>query len=215
MRRRSIFCFIAATMGLAVLALPHPILAAETIENAEPFIRSLTDQAIATLSDQSLDASARRENMIRMLDESFALDSIGRWVLGRYRSRATAEQEAEYLRLFRLSVIAFMTTTLRKYSGENMIFTGSLEDGPGGTMVVSRIKQTGGRPFEIIWRIQQTDSGLKIVDVLAGGLSLAKTRRDDYASTIRRVGGDMDAFLEILRGKLEPANDASVSSSGG
>ncbi|MEQ8369178.1 MAG: ABC transporter substrate-binding protein, partial [Alphaproteobacteria bacterium] len=84
-----------------------------------------------------------------------------------------------------------------------LVITGALEDGPEGAMVVSRIDQSGGRPFEIIWRIRQTNNGLRIVDVLAGGLSLAKTRRDDYASTIRRVNGDLDAFIDILRRQYE------------
>ncbi|MEQ9350282.1 MAG: ABC transporter substrate-binding protein, partial [Alphaproteobacteria bacterium] len=182
MRRRLLLALAIAFVATAIFPMPRTGQAAESIADAEAFIDRLAEQAIAALQDESLDAEMRQDVLTRLLDDSFALDSIGRWVLGRFRNGATAEQEAEYLRLFRLSVIEFMTATLNRYSGEQLVITGALEDGPEGAMVVSRIDQSGGRPFEIIWRIRQTNNGLRIVDVLAGGLSLAKTRRDDYAS---------------------------------
>ena len=89
---------MAAAMVCLVLGAAGP--AAATSENPSEFLIALSQQAIAELSDQSIDEAERQERFRELLRANFEMRAIGRFVLGVYARRADPEAQADFLSAF-------------------------------------------------------------------------------------------------------------------
>src|SRR5580704_1086053 len=69
------------------------------------FIQDLGDQAIAVIANKNLSQDQRSEHFRQMLRNSFDLQTIGRFVIGRSWNAASSAQQQEYMRLFEALVI--------------------------------------------------------------------------------------------------------------
>ena len=85
-----------------------------------------------------------------------------------------------------------------EYDGQTIDVRGTSPDGETGTLVDSAIIDTNGQSVAVQWRLRKREEGLKIVDVIVEGISMAITYRQDYASVIRRKGG-LNGLLMKLR----------------
>jgi len=65
------------------------------------FIQDVGDRAIAAIADKSLTVEQRSDKFRKILQDSFDLMTIGRFVIGRSWNAATPAQQTEYMRLFR------------------------------------------------------------------------------------------------------------------
>ena len=91
---------------------------------------------------------------------------------------------------------------LGQYSGEKFKVTGARADGDKGTIVDSNILRDPQPAVRVQWRVRQRDGHLKIVDVVVEGVSMAVTQRSEFASVIRKRGGQVSGLIEDLRAKL-------------
>src|SRR3990167_5367564 len=87
-------------LALGVFVYPGQGQADDFREGAAKFIQSLADRAISTLTVQGITKSERRERFRSFLNEDFAVNTIGKWVLGKYWNQANETQQSEYLKLF-------------------------------------------------------------------------------------------------------------------
>ncbi len=115
----------------------------------------------------------------RVVDE----DGVARFCLGRYWQTATAEQRAEYLRLFRMVLLRGVVNRLgdyqagsvqgqRQHAGAQAGRHLRADGGGAGRQQAGQHHLDGGRG----------DGALRIADVVAEGMSLRMTQRSDYAS---------------------------------
>ena len=56
-------------------------------------------------------------------------------------------------------------------------------------------------PIRIDWRLNPTNHGYKVTDVIVNGISTAGTQHSDLISFIQRHNGDVPSFLVALREK--------------
>ena len=70
-----------------------------------------------------------------------------------------------------------------------------------GVIVSSRVQIDGGAPIRIDWRLNPTNHGYKVTDVVVDGISTASTQHSDLISFIQRHNGDVPSFLVALREK--------------
>ena len=60
------------------------------------------------------------------------------------------------------------------------------------------LRPAGGSPIAADWRVKHTKDGSpKIIDLKIEGISIAETKRDEFASLISSRG--FDAFLDEIR----------------
>ncbi len=192
-RRRVLFA--------TLLLLP---LAARAETPAEPaaaatFVRQAGVDLAGVVSGASspADKQARLDPYLqRVVDE----DGVARFCLGRYWLTATAEQRAEYLRLFHLVLLQGVVSRLGDYqAGSVKVTVNTPIEKPDGTYVPTVVERSGNKPVNITWLVTAEGKTLHIADVLAEGMSLRVTQRSDYASFMARNGGNMDALLAALR----------------
>ncbi len=168
--------------------------------DTEEFIASLGDRALQVLVVDSQSETEREDAFRELLSEGFDLRLIGRYALGRYWRRATAEQRSEYAKLFEDFIVETYVARLGEYSGETLSVVSSRPDDQD-TIVTSEIVREGRPPIRVDWRVRRGEGEPKIIDVVVEGVSMLLTQRDEFASVIQRSGGNVEGLLARLREK--------------
>jgi ABC-type transporter MlaC component len=70
-----------------------------------------------------------------------------------------------------------------------------------GAIVSSQVRIDGGAPIRIDWRLNPTNHGYKVTDVIVNGISTASTQHSDLVSVIQRHNGQLPSLLVALREK--------------
>lgn len=144
-RRRAL-----ATIALAALGTLSAMPASAEMSAAQ-FIENLAERAIAAIEDRSLSAEQRRKALELLLREGLALKAIGRHVIGRNLKQATAEQVAEYDRLFEEYSVRVLLSRLDLLTGVRLQVLGERPDGPDGYAVTSRFESLDREPLSVLW----------------------------------------------------------------
>ena len=188
---------IALLIGGALLVPP-----AAAAADAAAMITDLGNRALEVLG-KNASARQREARFRELLHEDFDVPTIARFVLGRYWRVATAAEQQEFVSLFAEYVTLAYSNRLSQYRGERLRVTASRSE-PEGWLVTSFIMHTNGTaPSRVDWRLTWTDGTYKITDVIVEGISMAVTQRSEFASVIRRHGGQVQGLLTLLRQKTE------------
>jgi phospholipid transport system substrate-binding protein len=133
-----------------------------------------------------------------LLDANTDLELIARLVLGRHWNAASEEQRQEYVGLFQQILMNTMAERLGDYNGQTFEVVGSSELNERDTAVQSRILRVGGAPpLRVDWRVRETAGDFAIIDVIAEGVSLVVSQRNEVGSVVERRG--MAGLIEVMR----------------
>jgi len=180
-------------------------------------------EVIESTARQALDVlEARRDEFAKDTDALYsAIDDIllpifdvqrsGDLVLGRHAREATAEQRRRF-------AIALYRSLMRQYADNATDFSPDRlvvrpvrgEIDPRRTRVDSEVRLSDGTRVAISYMLRETDSGWKIFDVVAEGISYVRNFREQYDAEIRRRGlDDVIASLERQGGISSRSGDSS------
>jgi phospholipid transport system substrate-binding protein len=190
--RAVIFLFVALLAGAAHAQAPQP-------GTSSQFIKTLGEEAIATLRAPGLPLEQREARFRALLARGFDMNFIGRFVLGQYWRQATPEQQQEYLQAFHDYVLDVYSARLGGYAGETLTVVGERPAGERDMMVNTRIDRPSGPPLEAQWRVRQQPAGLRIIDVMVAGVSMAATQRDEFAAVVQRQ--KVAGLIDVLRAR--------------
>ncbi len=170
MLKRGYLLFVLLVGSLVLMGTGGTSAADDAEARAGKFIESLADKAIAALTEKDVLREQRLTRFRDLLDEHFAVDTIGRWVLGRHWNDATEPERKEYLSLFEDLIVVTYVDRFNSYSGEN---TGGFQYGAGNRGDLLSIRRSPGlpaaSPLDVAWRVRDYDGRLKIVDVIVAG----------------------------------------------
>ena len=171
--------------------------------DAPAFVEGLGERVELVLSYRQNDAE--RETAIRrLLDQVFDFPAIARFVLGPYWSSADEQQRADFADLFGRYLARMCSSEMGDYTGHlRILATGSRAEADGSVMVATQVTLPGDRPpVRVEWRISRDGEQNKIVDIIADGVSLVQTQRQQFTSLIRRNSGKVAPMLVQLRQTL-------------
>lgn len=194
--------FAIALMLVAALATLSPAWSKASKEQEEAaltFVEEISNRAFDALRDASLEGDERRMRFRELLLDGVAIDYVAPLLLGRFYRSAEDEQIAEYKRIFPDYIISFYTDQLLKIGDEELRMVGTQPVGRSDVYVRTELlRPIGGSPISADWRVKYTKDGSpKIIDLKVEGISIAETKRDEFASLISSRG--FDAFLEEIR----------------
>ncbi len=176
---------------------------------AAKFIQTLGDRAIKIIADKQMTADQRNAEFSKILNDSFDLRTIGRFVIGRSWNGATPDQQAEYMDLFKALVIKNYGDRMTLYTGEGFQVIGSRPESDMDTTVLSEITHPDGSvPTTIDWRVRDKDGKMGVIDVVVEGVSLSVTQRQEYSAVIQRNDGKIDGLLQMMRDELKSGTPA-------
>lgn len=193
--------FLIGAVALSASLRVSAAWAGET--DAGKFIQSLAESAMNTVAVKDLADSERAARFRSLFVTAFDLGEISRFVLGRYWRPATAEQRAEFQKLFEDIQVYTWTRRFKEYSGETLELGNVKADAEGDVIVDSQIKRANLSPINVSWRVRREGDTFRVIDIIVEGASMAITFRSDYSSVLAARGGKMDALLDVMRQKVD------------
>lgn len=193
---------------IALLAF-IPINATASEKQAKQFIDDLGNQAISIIGNGKYSDKKKEEKLISLFTQSVDTDWVGRFVLGKYWRRATVEQKDRYRKLYKEYLIASYVPRFREYTNQNFLISGVNKEREKEYLVKTEITSPDQPSINVSYRIRQKDTGFKIIDVIAEGVSLITTQRTEFSSLISRTSIDM--LLQKLAAKTKQLKGAMLT----
>jgi phospholipid transport system substrate-binding protein len=198
------FAIALASVALAAVLSVSPLAGSKAdTEQASTFLDSVREQAITGLTDTTRSDEEREALFRSLLNETFDIRRIGRFVVGRYWRQAEAEDQEAFLQAFEDAIVQRFLPLFSQYQGEQLIIGEARPDSknPKFTVVASTYVDAQSREVKADWRLLQRDGSYKVFDVVVEGVSMAITLRSEYASVIKNQGG-LPGLVVLLREKL-------------
>lgn len=186
----------------------------ETIQGARNFIDNMATRALSFLKNDNLSQAQKREKFRVLLTESFDINTLARFALGRYWRTASEEQRDTYIDLFKQMVVEVYSKRFNDYEGQRFTIENARMANDTDVIVTSKVlppKGEDGQTIKIDWRVRYKDSSYQIIDVIVEGVSMSLTKRSDFSSVIQRGGGNVAVLLEHLREKYGVDSDEPVA----
>jgi len=213
--RPALRALTAACFYVAILAvLTGAGRPANAASDAGEFLASMTERAIAQLTDESLPLDDRKARFRVLFRENFDVPVVGRFVLGRYWRKTDPETRDAFLNVFEDVMIQRFVPKFAGYADTTFEIkrVQTLED-PAQFVVRSQISPDRGKSFEIDWRVRERNGHFKILDVIGEGISMALTLRAEYASAIKNSGGQVEDLVARLRAQVERESETQTTNS--
>ncbi|MCD8493970.1 MAG: ABC transporter substrate-binding protein [Alphaproteobacteria bacterium] len=191
--------FSADIGSMAIPALMKANNGAQDLEGSKTFVNGMAKRAINFLADQSLPQEKKSQEFKKLLSDSFDLQTIGRFALGRYWKAATPAQQKEYQGLFEKMVVQVYSDRFKDYKGQNLVVDSAKPEGAKDVLVTSFIVPDSGEKVQVDWRVRNKDGRYKIVDIVVEGVSMAVTQRSEFASIIQSGGGNISVLIDHLK----------------
>jgi phospholipid transport system substrate-binding protein len=198
--------FIVAALFLLPVPLAKAKSGNDNLAEARALIEGMAQEAISVLSAKDRTDEQIKTKFHTLLSNGFDVDSIGRFVLGRYWRQATPQEQEEYLKAFEDYVVGIYANRFKEYSGESLAVTGLREVDGGDVLVASRIQRpAGGQPIQVDWKVRKTDAGWRVSDVVIEEVSMSISQRAEFASVIENNGGKVSNLIAQLKSRLAKA----------
>lgn len=193
----------AVLTGLAALPFARPAASQQIeISRAASFIQATGEELVAAINASGASVAQRRERVAAVLRRAVDVEGVGRFILGRYWRVATAEQQAEYLRLFEEVLIRNLSARFGEYQGVRFALGRSQARTEEDALVNTVVERPGSPAFGLDWRVAEVGGQPRIVDVIAEGTSLRLTTRSEYSSVISRNGNTIEPLLVAMRQQI-------------
>ena len=165
----------------------------------EDFIRETSARVSSSLGKNGISDEERERRFRELLNETFDVPYITRFVLGRYWRVMTEAEKSEFSELFSNFLVRTYANRFRNFSDGGFTIRKSRKISSRETIVLSSVQMQDQPPIDVEWRVRNQDRGFRISDVVVEGLSLSVTQRDEFSSVIRRSGGKVDGLIRALR----------------
>ncbi len=202
---RILYLLGAAFIALTTVSLAIREAGAGPSDDPAAFLTDLSARAIEQLADKSVPRAEREQRFRSLLHEGFDMPLIARFVLGKYRRSASKDDRKAFFVVFEELLVQRFLPYFESYQGEAFEVEKVFPDpvNPKLTVAISQVYRTDGQKFQVSWRLRRKKEGLKIVDVVAEGVSLALTFRSEYAAILKRTNGDVAGLAATLREKVD------------
>jgi phospholipid transport system substrate-binding protein len=191
-----------ATIAVAVagLALLGGATAGGAEESPRAVVERVTTAAIGVLGDRSLGVEDKRHKLEDIIYREVDFDTMSRLVLARNWSRFSAEQQAEFVKLFKEHLSITYGNNIENYKNERVAIVGDREEARGDWSVQSKIVRGGGSSdIQVDYRLRRTGDVWKIIDIIIERVSLVANFRSQFQDILG--GGTPEKLLQVLRDK--------------
>jgi phospholipid transport system substrate-binding protein len=170
---------------------------------ATKFVEALTERVSVVLARYEQGSESDRQALTQLAEEAFALDVVSRFVLGPTWQQASPAQQQEFQRVFSQWMVGVYGRRLGASKGGALKVAGTDTIANGDALVKMLATQSDGKTVDLALRVRDVRGEMKIIDVIAAGVSMATTQRQEFASIINNQG--IDGLMTSLRAKAASA----------
>ena len=192
------FAFIFAAL-MAVYS-GEPAHAGEPTEA----IRGAVNQGVETLKNAKLDNQKQRHQVIDRLRQIvyplFDFNEMAMRSLGPHWRRINPQQRQEFVATFTALLEKTYADQIDLYNGQQVVYSGENIDGDYA-QVDSRIIDTNGQTYSVVYRLHKVDGKWRIYDIVAENISIVNNYRSQFNRVISK-----SSFEELLKTMKQQAN---------
>ena len=164
------------------------------------YIIEITETAINTLTDKSIDQSKKEVQFGKLFDKNFDIPSMSRFVLGKYWKQASLDQKKNFIKAFRNYIVKTYSSRFNEYSGEKLKLIDFENQSNPKIFLVHTILEREDEPvIKVDWRIGKKKNRFVILDIIIEGISLAINQRSEFVSVIDQNEGSIDELISLLK----------------
>lgn len=182
------------------------VLPAHAAEVVAPDVlaKNVTEEVLATLRAskgiQADDLSKAAELIESKILPHFNFQTMTRLAMGKNWARATPEQRKALTSEFRTLLVRTYTASLTLYRDQTIEYRAvKLTPNDTDAVVKSVVRQAGGEPLSVDYRMEKTEDGWKVYDVRLAGISLVENYRSAFSAEIQR--SEIDGLIKALTAK--------------
>ena len=182
--------FILRNCFLLIFSLVSFDLSAIEEEEAKSFVVSIGNQAIKILKIPVDDKNKRKQELRNLLQEKFDMSFISKVILGKEISKNTSQDKLEnFAKIFELHIVNIYSSQLGTYKGQKFTVKNT-NIKKKDAFVYSTIESPEYPTTNIVWRVRDRENGLKVIDMQVEGVSLLRTKKNDFAMILGNEGID-------------------------
>ena len=172
-------------------------------EKAKSFVIDIGNQAIKILKIPVDDKEKRKNELRVLLQEKFDMELISKVILGgNVVKSSSSAQLKKFAEVFEIHIVKIYSSQLGTYKGQ-IFEINNTEIKKKDAFVYSTITSPDYPTTNIVWRIRERNTVPKVIDMQVEGVSLLRTKKNDFAMILNQVG------LEGLIEKLDEMNKIS------
>jgi len=192
--------FIGLFMILAIgVLLPLQSYAATPKETVESGVNNL----LKTLGDPAFKAKSKDDQVATIgteIEQVFDFTELSKRTLGRDWKKMNAEQQTEFVKLFKELLQGVYSDRLLAYSDQKVLFDKETMLKKGRAEVQSYLQTSDGKKIPLFYRLTNKSGSWKVYDVIIEGVSMVKNYRTQFRKILAK--DSPDKLLEILRDKV-------------
>lgn len=191
---KPLFVALIALGGIAAPAALVPASAAVSQASPSTFVETLVTDGLGALGSGS--QAQRRAGFRAIIEQHFAVESIGDRLIASWRNRITPAQYQAYRAALPGFLMGTYADRLTQYANATVTVNNAIERN-GSHFVQTRIAPRGSNPANVIWQLSRTGNRYQVVNVQVSGINLTLNQAQDFNSYIQRNGFDrLVAFME-------------------
>jgi len=164
------------------------------------------NNVIATLGNPAFKAKPKDQQIATIgaeIDKIFDFKELSRRTLGKAWKKMSAEQQTEFVQLFRELLQGVYADRLLAYSDQKVLFEKEIMLKKGRAEVQSYLQTSDGKKVPLFYRLTDKSGSWKVYDVIIEGVSMVKNYRTQFRQIISK--DSPEKLLEILRKKVKQA----------
>jgi len=181
-----------------LIVIPLQSYAATPKETVETGV----NKVLKTLSDPAFKAKSKDQQIATIsteIESVFDFEELSKRTLGREWKNFNAEQQTEFVKLFKELLQGVYADRLLAYSDQKVIYDKELMLKEGRAEVQSYLQTSDGNKIPLFYRMTNTSGSWKVYDIVIEGVSMVKNYRTQFKEILSN--GSPDKLLEILREK--------------
>ena len=194
---------ILSILFLLFVLLASPLQArADSIEESQNQVNAVVDEVVSAFAGKSLSLPEKSDKLRELIGKYGDVRMSAEYMLGRYWSKATPEQQDAFVKLVVDYVIGSWSNQVTDLPATFHLEIVSTEALPDGRVVVHSTS-FGQTSEPVDWALARSSDGRMVfIDVTMEGISVIQTLRSDFTGIIRANNGKFDALLDALRIKI-------------
>ena len=160
------------------------------------FVIDIGNQAIKILKIPVDDKEKRKRELQNLLQEKFDMQLIAKVILGKEVSKSMGKEKLnKFADILETHIVNVYSSQLGTYKGQKFSVKNT-DIKKKDAFVYSTIESPEYPVTNIVWRVRERNDILKVIDMQVEGVSLLRTKKNDFAMILQKSG--IDGLISIL-----------------
>ena len=188
--------------GLLITLLAYFSLTAKATcsqSDVTQYVSCLLNQTFDVLNNNAISLENKKQKVKLILEQNLDTNYMAKSVLPRQITGSPNFKLDEFSQVYKQYLLNTYCESVKNYNGQKVNIKNIQQLNEQNYRVDTMIADPVGQEINVSYKVISRNNQFKIVDVVTENISLIKTQKDDFSSTI--ASGGMPTLISDLRAK--------------